>query len=590
MPFTESTARGFTVASGGKFYEATSTTAGDVTTSDLVVEAVFFTSWDATGSDVIVSKRDDGGTNNGWDLAQTSATAVTMTIDAGAAAQSASCTVQSGTWQHVMCFVDRDSATGMRCSCDGTLGAATDPTSANGTLTTTDPLRIGANVTAGTQFQGRIALVRAWSGSGLAAASYNAQADERFAYLTGVHANATVAAATRAYPAMISIDRDGDGIRTGFFVGNDWMRVERWPETTGGDYLIGYDAEESIQNKALETQTFGTTWTIIDPIDNYDGNMAYAPDGTHTADKLRCPASAVNRVCGFRQSITLTAARHTFSVFARKYVPTYFDHAVLRVNTIANTATWFNVNTCAVETVGSAVVATMAEPWGDQASEGEWCRISITYVGTAAAHDHDVILAESDNDIDFTNPSNGNALAVWGAQVEATPLLTQPTSYIVNTSSANTRAADDLEYTLSGSQPYTLACTGLLRPNDVTTGGGHLLMIARTSGAQYAAIYADQTQGSGRATVQNDPASGGADATITADTGDLTDGEIHETRALFATNNIRLRLDGAATGTDDTSNAPAAFTRVDVGYWADYATYSANGLIGRCRIWSREVP
>ncbi len=592
VPFTDSAARGFTIAAAGKAYEATDTDEGDVTTGDLAVETSFFASWDGAGSDVIVSKRDDGGTGNGWEIAQTSATAITFTVDAGAASQTATCTVQASTWQHVMCFVDRDSATGMRCACNGTLGTATDPTTASATLTTTDSLRVGWGGAAGSQFQGRVSYVRAWSGSGLATASYQAEASERFARLTGVYASigGTPVAMTRAGVAWLSVDRDGDGVRRVFYVGNNWMRTDRWPETTGGEYLSGYLAEQSSTNLALQSQTIGTApWAIIDPIDNFDGNMATAPDGTATADKIRCPVSAVSRVCGGRQPVTLTAARHTFSVYARKYDPTYFNYAVLRVNTIADTATWFNINTCAVATTGAAVITTMAEPWGVDGGGDEWCRISITYLGTAAAHDHDVILAESDNDIDFANPVNGNALSVWGAQVEATALLTQPTSYVVTVAGTATRDVDDLEFTRGLSAPYTLDCRGLLRPNAVTTGGGHALMVARTSGAQYAALYADQTQGSGRATVQNDPAIGGADATITAGSGDLTEGEIHSVRALSATNNLRLYLDGAASGTPDLSVAPAGVTRIDVGYWPDFATYSANGLIGRCRAWSAEV-
>lgn len=78
----------------------------------------------------------------------------------------------------------------------------------------------------------------------------------------------------------------------------------------GGGFLI----EASRENKCLQSQTLGTTWTQT-ALTSITSDGAVAPDGTNTADGL--VGTAADTQHGVEQAVTLTAASWTHSVYAK---------------------------------------------------------------------------------------------------------------------------------------------------------------------------------------------------------------------------------------------------------------------------------
>ena len=583
VALTDTDARGVQFTSGQKYYEASSTSVGDVTTGDLAVEAYFLAAWDGGGSDVIISKRDDGGTNNGWDLAMTDTTLVTMTIDAGAASQSAQCAVTANSWSYVACFVDRNVATGMQCSCNGLLGTATDPTAAAGSLTTTDPLRIGANVTSGTQFGGKLVFARAWSGSGLNALAYDAAADARFSTLLGLHGTAgSPSVVTRNSFAHTDIDRDEDGNRYLFRVGINHPTVAKREYADG--FHVGYMRGMGRYNLLLQSEALGTTWALIDAGDTTSANTAMAPDGNTTADNLVCNINASQRVCGVRQSVTTQAAQHTFSAWVDEPAAGDPDFAVLRVNTIANTATWFNVTTCTVATTGSAVIFAYADDgWVDG-----YCRISIAFTSTAAAHDLDLITATANNDIDFANAGGVVAMRAWGMQIEEEPYSPTPGSYYPSAATQGIRYTDELRFpwTMLPQGSGTTAVGFVCQDRPATTGGNPHFLAYGSSANEFNTTNIEPSTGDvGRA---NSYSNGTQQWDLSDAAPDLMDGTGHEMRVTFAVNDVDFYVDGTLAGSDTTSVYLPVVDSADyvqVGSSITGTGTPVGCLITRARIW-----
>lgn len=588
VPFTSSTARGFTVVSGGDYYEASSTSVGDVTTPDLAVEAVFFASYDAAGSDSVISKRDDGGTGNGWELAQTASTTATFTIDAGASAQTATCTLVASAWNHVLCFADRDSASGMRCACNSTLGTATNPTAAAGTLTTTDPLRIGGAVTAGTQFQGTIAYAKAWAGTGLDTTSYQAEASARFTQVIGVYPSTAggqdyPSTLTRATVKHVDIDRDGDGVRKLHRVANAWIGVARRKELTGGEYMEGVLIEPQATNLALQSATFdNASWTEAN-VDAIAAGTTEAPDGNLAGDTMHAVDAAGDVEHYVRQAVTLTATTYTASAWVKAGADADVTHAWIRDNTVANAIGHIVLSTCAAGTKGAGASQLHAEAWGNG-----WCRVGITFTGTVAAHDIDIGYGNADNDTTFDDGTDADSdLIVWGAQVEAHPL---PTSYIATTTASATRNADDLRYAAASNADRTIGTivTTSMFPNVNWTGGNGATVYVAETGTVNNAVgqFCDPSSDFFMVNLL----SGGAHQYGAAGTSvsgiDCADGESHQTQIYWTTNRARLYADGSAAGAEDTSiTVPATFGTIYIGKNSQTAAY-ANGIIGRVRIYN----
>jgi hypothetical protein len=402
-----------------------------------------------------------------------------------------------------------------------------------------------------------------------------AVAKERLHRLAGTYApvGGVPTTHTRASVAHTDADLDGDGTRRMALAGAGWPRAAKRKEATGGEYAAGFLSEPSTTNLILQSAAQGTTWATITGGDTFNSNTFTAPDGSSDGDDIICSLNAADDECGRRQSVTLTAAKHTFSIWAKD---AGHDYIVLRVNTIANTASWFNVSTCATATKGSAASVSRAESYG-----GGLCRVSITFTGTAAAHDHDVMLASADNDLTFANAGGSEIAKVWGAQVEANEI---PTSYIPTTTAPAPRAADIDQFPTTGwpSGSYTLEAKALCPVSSTWPNGQRIVHLGGAS--DYSEIIGGTSTGARfRGT------NSGAQWDDDANTPTFGSGEIVTARAVAATNNVRFYVDGVAQATTDTgATLMTPATGISIG--ADYPSGAQPAcIISRVRIWPGEV-
>lgn len=208
------------------------------------------------------------------------------------------------------------------------------------------------------------------------------------------------------------------------YVGTNVPRVSG----DGGGVLI----EEQRENKALQSQTFGTTWAKFRAGDSISSDSAtvLAPDGTATADGL--VAEAVDETHYISQNITLTAASWTVSVWAKAGNQNW----ILLENATTGAYSYFNINTCVGGTSGGGATVARAEQYANG-----WCRCWFSHTATAASTPIRIYSAEANSDASFAGDGATVNTWLWGAQVE---LGAHPTSYIPTVAASVIRYADNL--------------------------------------------------------------------------------------------------------------------------------------------------
>lgn len=604
LPLTSTTRRGVIVSSTGKWYEASNTALADIATEDFVVEAFVWTAYDGTGVDVIASKRDDGGTGNGWQLGQSTATAVQFVLDAGATATTATCTVVAGAWYHVVAFADRSSATGQRVGCNSVLGTAVNPTGASGTLTTSDPFRIGSGAVAGDVFSGVVAWVKVWNGTGtLATTGYQTEARRRkqaaWGSLPGTAANATLGATSRNSVALVDIDRDHDGVRRLFNVGNNGERTATRRNTVG-DWPDGILVEPAGTNTWDFSDVATDASWIKTSLGVTDDQMATPLERDTSGDAVKTTPGSGNVEHYLEQTQTVNSSvGSSFSCFVKAGSSAY---AWMRDrDDISNTETFFDLATCAALNPGAGVTTQSAL---DMTYGNGWCRVSISWLpGASDSHGIDLGYSNTDNRTIFDDDGNDQTnIYVWRCQFEQNEAPSSPIK-TVGTASV-TRATDSILYAAFGNLScastsctveaetvcpnYSIALndpgTQLVAATTNSTGidGGDNIFLNVDETAEHPRTHADGPIAAVPTTLWDVTFSG---------TADVFDGNSHALRFGWRAADVTVWYDAVAGGTAvpvAMPHAPASVASDFIGLQPE-SSQDGNCLVTRLRIWDQRA-
>lgn len=597
----DSAERAAVYASGGKRHDAASSSAFDLTTEDLAIEVVGKMS--DTASAVIIDKGLAG--TDGWRIVQNGTVAFNLSLrTASTTTTTFGPTVGASTWHHSMFFVDRSEAStnGSIIYTNGTAGSGNNMSARSATLTNASTFAVGA-ASAGTSTASVVTSFKVWKCNACFSGTANLTqwapiARERTAKAFGV--DPTTAAGTRGPTTLTRattahVDVVDGSTRQLYLVAQGAPRVARRTHS-GGTVVAGYMSEPAVSNIALQSQTLGTTWTAITVGDNVLADAFAGADLTTTGDNIDGNNSSAEH--GLRQSVIVTAATHTFSAWARSGSQT---RVALRNATIANGAAWFDVATCtsssctvgedcasAVGTVQAGVLQARAQRWpidttGDGVADVSLCRVSISYVGTAAAHNHDLLCAPSDANLTYTDADAAADCGFWGVRLEAFPIMT---SYLATTTAATARNADDVRFDgashYAGS-PSTLDTVVLCPLHNTETTATFASVGTGTTNYARLGVDATNDRGFAEATVTTQQWS------IIAGAGDVTDGVSHRLRQTMATDNVQAYVDGVSIGTDTLATLPtSASSFLYLGTTG--STAAASGcLLSRVRLWSSAV-
>jgi len=210
------------------------------------------------------------------------------------------------------------------------------------------------------------------------------------------------------------------------------IRLDYNPSTPGD--LRGWLLEESSTNNCLQSEVFGTTWTVAG-----DGALGTdtdkAPNATTTADNLKANSGGTVRVAFAQGGLTFTNGnKYTVSVWAKKKELDYLEISDKLDATSVTYAKTFKISDGTLGASGGTVVDSTITAYPN-----DWYRCTVTF--TASAGMTTVFLkARSDNDVSTTSSvTASHGICLWGAQIEEKEYAT---SYIPTTTATVTRAAD----------------------------------------------------------------------------------------------------------------------------------------------------
>lgn len=151
-------------------------------------------------------------------------------------------------------------------------------------------------------------------------------------------------------------------------------------------------------------------------------NVATAPDGTVTAERLTATAGAVAHE--IFQGITLSEGRYAQSVYAKAINANWI--ALSRTSSATTKGAFFNLTTGAVGTVQGADTTAAITAVGNG-----WYRCSVMFDMPQGASNHGIEIHTADNQAINWNATGTENIFIWGAQFEDTDTAT---AYIPTTS------------------------------------------------------------------------------------------------------------------------------------------------------------
>jgi hypothetical protein len=347
--------------------------------------------------------------------------------------------------------------------------------------------------------------------------------------------------------------------------------------TTGSYPIVGYVPWEAQSNIAVQSNAFTTTWTQQGtPTPTQD---AIGPDGGLTAWTLTDNSAVVAE--DIFQSITLTAAPYTFSMFVKKTTGAQSAYPVY----YANTGTTFAL--CTVDTSNGVATAWAAIDGGNTILAGVsarctsynsiFWRVELTYTATAASYVHLIYPAGTTN---ATQSSGAINVAAQGSHVFYGAMVNLGAfagPYIPTTTVAVARNANVLTYTGADvANIKTLACTfsRVVGPN-----GGVCCALSNGTLSQRAQVAVGTTD----VTFYGDSA--GVKWNQTASNAYVI-GTTAKVAFSMATNDIKMDFNGTSQTPDTVATLPTV-TQLNVGHVAEVGVL--NGAVKHVYGWTRNL-
>ena len=309
----------------------------------------------------------------------------------------------------------------------------------------------------------------------------------------------------------------------------------------------GLLVEEQRVNLALRSAEFdnAASWVLARATVAGTANVAIAPDGTLTADKLVEDTTAANNH-RIRQDVTTTAIAYTYSVHCkaaeRGYVALY--------NLTTASGQVFNLLTGAVGvSTGTAPTSATITAVGDG-----WYRCDITVTATAATNSWGIHIMESNSSTLIYNGDGTSGIYIWGAQLEAGSFAT---SYIpVGATSAGATRNADVASVSTQAFPYS-ATEGTLVANGSWNGsasaGALFAVISDGGNSNRMLLYANNSAADAQFTVFN----GGTPQADIGGLGATSAGQTFKAAAAYKANDFAAVGKSGSVSTDPSGTIPS---------------------------------
>ena len=355
---------------------------------------------------------------------------------------------------------------------------------------------------------------------------------------------------------------------TGTFVGSNGLiqsaaiNTPRFDHTSAG-VCRGLLIEESRTNICLQSENFGTTWSLTNATASL--NVATAPDGSTSADKLINNSGAAGRA---QQSFTLSGS-HVYSVFAKADEWGWVYIAPLQ----ANGGVWFNLTNGTIGTQQAGFVGSITS-FGNG-----WYRCAVQCTGLSTSLTARIHPTNGDNTLTIGDGTSG--IFIWGAQLEAGLFAT---SYIPTVASTVVRSADVCSITGANFTSFWNTNEGaMFTSGDPRGSSSAATLVMANSGANANQIAFDRSTTTIRFGIAN---SGTYTAQIQQNS---TNGSFVKISGAYATNNARSALNGVL-GTPDTSViVPTNLNRFNIGSAGAASTEFTNGCISEIKYFRKPL-
>ena len=318
-------------------------------------------------------------------------------------------------------------------------------------------------------------------------------------------------------------------------------------------------------NLCLQSQTFGTTWTVVGSAQTAD--QFAAPDATTTGDQITATAGLSAHYT--TQNFTWTAAVHTVSVYAKYVNNRWFAITTFDGTTSRNAS--FDLLNGVVGALSNAT-STIA------AVGGGWYRCTMTGSTAMAAAAGNIAFNVNATNV-ATNESytalGTEIVGLWGAQIEAQGWAS---SYVPTTTASATRAADVLTVSSPG-VTYPLSLFAEFE-RVVDTGGDENAINAWFNLSNNAMLRVSSTDLSEYAVT-----AGGATVATETVAGALALATTYKQAVRVQTNDFKGARGGTLTTGDTVGALPTNPTSLSFGVRADGILWSY-GYIRRAAVFS----